>query len=370
VKPLRTREVKIPIGTPDISEEEIQAVVETMRSGWVTQGKKVEEFEVSFAKYCGAKHGVAVNTGTAAIHIALAALDIKEGDEVITTPLSCVATTNPIIYQNAKPVFVDVDPTTLNINPTLIKRKITRRTKAILPVHLFGHPADLDPIIELAEEHGLYLIEDAAQAHGAKYKRKRVGSFGHVSCFSFYADKGITTVEGGMALTNDADLARRMRMLRSFGTNKHRKFHHPILGYNYKMSDIHSAIGLVQLRKLDHYIQNKRMNIEYLRERVGDSGLTLPTEQSYAFSVYYVCQILAKKGKDKIVEHLEKNGIETRPLLSFIPDQPSYRKYGYNLNEYKVARNATRTGFYVSNSPLLSHNQLDYLASALVDFPK
>ena len=362
--------IKIPIGKPDIGEEEIQAVVETMKSGWVSQGEKVEELEVLFAKYCGAKHGVAVNTGTAALHIALAALDIKEGDEVVTTPLSCVATTNPIVYQNAKPVFVDVDPVTLNIDPALIKRKITPRTKAILPVHLFGHPVDLDPVTEIAEKHGLYVIEDVAQAHGAKYKGKRVGTFGHISCFSFYADKGITTVEGGMALTNDTDLAERMRMMRSFGMDESRKFHHPILGYNYKMSDIHSAIGLVQLQKLDHYIQSRRKNIEYLRERVNHPELTLPTEQDYAFSVYYVCQILVKKGRDRIVEYLEKNGIETRPFLSFIPEQPIYRKYEYNLNEYEIARNANRTGFYVSNSPLLSDNELDYLASTLISFFK
>lgn len=361
--------MKIPIGNPDIGKDEIKAVTETMKSGWVTQGEKVKELEASFAKYCGAKHGVAVNTGTAAIHTALAALDIKEGDEVITTPLSCVATTNPIIYQNAKPVFVDIDPETLNINPALIEKKITRRTKAIMPVHVFGHPVDLDPIIEIAEKYGLPLIEDAAQAHGAKYKGTRVGCFGRVSCFSFYADKGITTVEGGMALTSDAELAQKMRTLRGFGMDPRRKFYHPLLGYNYKMSDIHAAIGLVQLHKIDQYVQNKRKNIRYLREQVGNPELTLPTEQDYAFSVYYVCQMLTKE-KGRIVEHLEKNGIETRPLLSFIPEQPIYRKYRYNLNEFKVARNANRMGFYVSNSPLLSQNELDYLASTLNRFFK
>jgi len=336
-----------------------------MRSGWVTQGEKVEEFEKCFAKYCRVKYGVAVNSGTAALHTALAALGIKEGDEVITTPLSCVATTNPILYLNAKPVFVDVEPETLNMNPALIEEKISPKTKAILPVHLFGHPVNLDPLMEVAEKHGLYLIEDAAQAHGAKYNGKKVGSFGHVSCFSFYADKLITTVEGGIALTNDEELAEKMRLLRSFGMHKHRKFYHPILGYNYKMSDIHAAIGLVQLQKLYRYIQRKRKNIEYLRSRVNHPNLKLPSEQEYAFNVYYVCHILAEKRKDKVVEYLGKNGIETRPLLSFIPEQPPYRKYRYNASECKVARNAHRKGFYVSNSPLLSENELDYLASTL-----
>jgi len=369
VKPLKEKPsptFKIPIAKPDIGEDEIRAVIETMKSGWVTQGEKVVEFERSFAKYCGVKYGVAVSSGTAALHIALAALDIKRGDEVITTPLSCVATTNPIIYLGAKPVFVDVDPTTLNINPMLIEKKVTDKTKAILLVHLFGHPVDLDPVIKVAERHGLYLIEDAAQAHGAEYKGRKVGSFGHVSCFSFYVDKLITSVEGGMAVTNDETLAEKMRLLRSFGMDKHEKFYHPLLGYNYKMSDIHAAIGLAQLRKLDNYIERKRLNIEFLRSRLSHQELRLPTEQDYAFSVYYVCPILAEHKKEIIVKHLEREGIETRPLLSFIPEQPPYQNYGYDFKDLHVAQSVHRKGFYVSNSPLLTEKELDYIATTLI----
>ena len=362
---MTTHKLKIPLARPDIGKDEIQAVLETMRSGWVTQGKKVEEFEESFAKYCGAKYGVAVNTGTAALHLALAAINIKRADQVITTPLSCVATTNPMVYLNAKPTFADVDPVTLNIDPEAVKKQITHRTKAIVPVHLFGHPIDLDPLMETAEKHGLHFIEDAAQAHGAKYKGKRVGSFGHISCFSFYADKLITTVEGGMALTNDEELAEKMRLLRAFGMNKKEKFHHPVLGYNYKMSDIHAAIGLIQLKKLDYYIQRRRKNIEHLKNLIHDANLTMPAEQPYAYNVYYVCHILARKNKDKIVEHLEKSGIELRPLLSFIPEQPPYRKYRYNLGDLQVARNAHQKGFYFSNSPQLTQAELEYISTKL-----
>jgi len=210
------------------------------------------------------------------------------------------------------------------------------------------------------------VIEDAAHAHGARYKGKKVGSFGHVSCFSFYADKLITTVEGGMSLTNDEELAEKMRLLRSFGMNKREKFHHPILGYNYKLSDIHATIGLVQLRKLDNYIERKRANIEYLRSKLNHSNLQLPVELDYAFNVYYVCHILPEKGKEKIMGHLKREGIETRPLLSFIPEQPPYREYRYDLNELHVARNAHRKGFYISNSPLLTENELDLVTSALI----
>jgi len=357
--------LRIPIGRPDIGKDEIEAVAETMKSGWVTQGKKVEEFEKSFAKYCGTKHGIAVSSGTAALHIALDSVGIKKDDEVITTPLSCVGTTNPIVYLNARPIFVDVEQSTLNINPALIEQKITPKVKAILPVHLFGHPVDMDPLIEIAEKHGLYVVEDAAQAHGAEYKGKKVGSLGHVSCFSLYADKLITSVEGGIALTNNEELAEKMRLLRSFGMTRNEKFRHSVLGYNYKMSDIHAAIGVVQLRKLDKFIEKRRSNIEYLKSRVDDSILKLPQEQTYAFNVYYVCNILAKRGKERIVEHLERNGIETRPLLSFIPEQPPYLAYRCNLSELQVARNAHQNGFYVSNCPTLAKNELDHLASAL-----
>jgi len=219
-------------------------------------------------------------------------------------------------------VFVDVDPKTLNINPSLTQRKITNRTKAIVPVHLFGHPADMEPIMETAEKSGLYVIEDAAQAHGAKYKGRKVGSIGHVACFSFYADKLITTAEGGIAVTNDAELAEKMRMLRNLGMDKHRKFHHPMLGYNYKMSDIHASIGIVQMEKLDMYIRKRRENVAYLNEKLDDLGLKLPSEEHYAFNVYYVYHILVEKGKKRVVESLEDEGIETRSLISFIPAQP------------------------------------------------
>jgi perosamine synthetase len=357
--------VKIPLARPDVNEDEIKAVTETMKTGWVTQGKKVEELEQTFAKYCGAKHGIATNTGTAALHLALAALNIKKDDQIITTPLSCVATTNPIIYQNATPIFVDVEPQTLNINPNLIEKKITPKTKAILLVHLFGHPANLDPIIETAEKHNLHIIEDAAQAHGAKYKGKTVGSFGHISCFSFYADKIITTVEGGIALTSNTEPAEKMQQLRSFGMTKTQKFQHPILGYNYKMSDIHAAIGTIQIQKLNKYIEKRRKNMHYLQTKINNKNLQLPTEQNYAYNVYYVCNIIAHKNKQKIITYLENKGIETRPLLSFIPEQPPYKKYAHNTNELQTAKNAHKNGFYITNSPSLTQDELNYIATQL-----
>jgi perosamine synthetase len=359
--------LRIPIGKPDIGPEEIRAAQETMESGWVTQGKNVEELEKAFAKYCGVKHAVAVNTGTAALHVALASIEIRNGDEVITTPLSCVATANPIRYLNAKPAFADVNPKTLNVDPAFIERKITPKTKAILPVHLFGHPADMDPIMETAEKNGLYVIEDAAQAHGAKYKGRKAGSIGHLACFSFYADKLMTTVEGGIAITNDAELAEKMHMLTNLGSDKNRKFHHPLLGYNYKMSDIHAAIGIVQLKKLDRYIETKRENAAYLNQRLSDLNLQLPTEEKYAFNVYYVYHVLTEspKKKEKAIRKLKSLRVETRPLLSFIPSQPPYLEYESSRKDCPMAREAYKKGFYVSNSPSFNQKELDYLATAL-----
>ena len=364
---MSTRSMRIPIGKPDIGREEMKAVQETLESGWVTQGKKVEELEKAFAKYCGVKYAVAANSGTAALHMALAAIGIKNGDQVITTPLSCIATANPIRYLNAKPTFADVDPKTLNVDPALIERKITLKTKAILPVHLFGHPGDMDPIMGTAEKHDLYVIEDAAQAHGAKYKGKTVGSIGHIACFSFYADKLMTTVEGGIATTNDLELVEKMYMLRNLGSDKNRKFHHPLLGYNYKMSDIHAAIGIVQLKKLDRYIEIKRENAAYLNKRLSDLNLQLPTEEKYAFNVYYVYHVLtgSLKKKEKAVKKLKNLRAETRPLLSFIPSQPPYLEYESAGKECPVAKEANKKGFYVSNCPLFNEKELEYLATAL-----
>ncbi|MCZ2809010.1 MAG: DegT/DnrJ/EryC1/StrS family aminotransferase [Candidatus Bathyarchaeota archaeon] len=357
--------MKIPIARPDITNDEIEAVIETMKTGWVTQGKKVDEFEKLFASYCGAKYGIATSSGTTAIHVALASIGIQNGDEVITTPLSCISTTNPILYLNAKPVFADVDPETLNLDPRITRKKTTKKTKAMLPVHMFGHPVDLDPILETAKKHGIYVVEDAAHALGARYKGKKVGSIGHIACFSFYGDKIITTAEGGIAITNNEELAEKMRMLRNHGMNKHHKFRHPILGYNYKMSDIHAAIGIVQMRKLEEYIQKRRTNVEYLNKQLNGLELKLPTEQNYAFNVYYVYHLIAQKGTEKAVKYLEKQGIETRPLLSLIPEQPPYQNLGYNSNDYAIAKDAHQKGFYVSNSPLLTPNELQYIASAL-----
>jgi len=253
----------IPIAKPVIGEEEIAKVIEVLRSGIIVQGDRVAEFEKRFSTYIGSRHGIAVSNGTAALDIALKAIGVGEGDEVITTPFTFVATSNAILFQRSKPVFADIEEDTYNINPDDVMEKITPKTKAVVGVHLFGHPFDVRAILEICEDHKLMLIEDCAQAHGAEYNGKKVGSFG-IGCFSFYATKNMTTSEGGMITCNDDDIAEKCRLLRSHG--EVRKYEHVLLGHNMRMTNIQAALGLVQLEKLDWMNEKRRKKCRILRE--------------------------------------------------------------------------------------------------------
>jgi len=330
-----------------------------MASGWITQGPKVRELEAGFARLCGASHAVATNTGTAALHVALLALGIGSGDEVITTPLSCIASANPILMQGAKPVFADVDPETYNLDVREVDKCITRRTKAILPVHLFGHPVDLDPLLELASRHSLPVIEDASQATGAQYKGRRVGGFGRVGCFSLYANKIVTSGEGGMIVTGDAGLADRMLAIRNFGQLPGQHFLHAYLGGNYKMTDLCAAIGCVQLGKIDAYIDRRRQNVDALNAAL--SGLDrlierLPSERPFARAAHFGYHMLFRTPslRRRVEAALHAAGIETRPFFSLITDQMPYRGLGFDPADTPVAADLVSRGLYVSSSPDLS----------------
>ena len=330
-----------------------------MASGWITQGPKVRELEAGFARLCGASHAVATNTGTAALHVALLALGIGSGDEVITTPLSCIASANPILMQGAKPVFADVDPETYNLDVREVDKCITRRTKAILPVHLFGHPVDLDPLLELASRHSLPVIEDASQATGAQYKGRRVGGFGRVGCFSLYANKIVTSGEGGMIVTRDAGLADRMLAIRNFGQLPGQHFLHAYLGGNYKMTDLCAAIGCVQLGKIDAYIDRRRQNVDALNAAL--SGLDrlierLPSERPFARAAHFGYHMLFRTPslRRRVEAALHAAGIETRPFFSLITDQMPYRGLGFDPADTPIAADLVSRGLYVSSSPDLS----------------
>ena len=358
---------------PDIGPDEIGAVHAVMESGWITQGAVVRELEGAFARLCGTAHAVATNTGTAALHVALLGLGVGEGDEVITTPLSCIASANPILFQGARPVFADVDAETYNVEAPQIAKRITARTRAILPVHLFGHPVDMDPLLELAASAGLPVIEDASQATGASYRGRRVGGFGRVGCFSLYANKIITAGEGGMLVTDDEALAERMRAIRNFGQVPGEHFRHAFLGGNYKMTDVCAAIGRAQIGKIDHYIAARRGQVAALNAALG--GLAgpagpierLPSERPWASAAPFAYPVLFRCAglRQRAEEALHAAGIETRPFFSLITAEEPYRSMGYDPADTPVAADLVARGLYVSASPDLTHDDRAHVAETL-----
>ncbi len=284
----------IPSNQPLLGAEELAAVTEVLQSGMLTHksgaGPFTLRFEKAFAKFVGARHAIAVNSGTAALHAALLAFDMKPGDEVIAPPFSFIATTNMVLLAGAKVVFADISPDTFTLDPEKVKAAITSQTKAIMPVHLYGHPADMDPLLELAENHNIKLIEDACQAHGSKYQKRNVGTIGHVGCFSLYPSKVITTGEGGLLTTNDDELAERLRQIRTHG--EIRPYEYVTLGHNYRLPELQSAIGLAQMNRLPEFLQRRKANAEYLTEHLKDiETIGLPIEAPWATHNWYLYTI-------------------------------------------------------------------------------
>ncbi len=326
----------IPINAPQIGEEEIKAVVKVLKSGVITHGlgagPMVTEFEKAFAKFVKAKHAIAVNTGTAALHLAITASDIKRGDEVILPSFTFVATAEVVAMTGAKPVFVDIDLETYNISPKNIEKAITKKTKAIMSVDLYGLPADMQPIREIADKHGLIIIKDAAQAHGASYKKKPPGAFADAACWSFYASKNMTTGEGGMVTTNNNELAEKMRFMRSHGEKE--KYKSLMLGHNYRMPEIQAAIGCVQLRKLPKFSAKRRENARRLTAKLRKAKrLQLPKEPKNCKHSWYLYTIRLKgakrKHRDKIVEASRLKGIGIEVYYATpIHLMPYYMKFG------------------------------------------
>ena len=328
--------LNIPLTRPYFDEEELEEIEEVLDSGWVSQGPKTKEFEDAFAKYVGAKYAVAVTNCTAALHISLLGIGIGGGDEVIVADFTHPATGHSVLYCGAKPVFVDVNLRTYNIDPSLIADKITEKTKAIIPVHTFGQPADMDAVMEIASDHNLRVIEDAACAHGAKYKDKFAGTIGDIGCFSFHARKGMTTGEGGMVVTDNKKLVEEIRSLSVYGTvstwdrEKIDKFSIPEfikLGYNYKMSDILAAVGVAQLRRIDKLIEKKRDLAEYWNERLQNLEFIVPPYCSKNVKhVYqsYVALVDKKINRNRLIELTRSMGIQTQIGTYACHIQPVY----------------------------------------------
>ena len=307
---------------PLLGRAELRAVADVLRSGHLAQGPRVAVFEAEFAAMCGVRQAVAVNSGTAALMLALLAHGVGAGDEVITSPFTFVATANAVLMTGARPVFVDVREDDFNIDPELIPQRITPRTKVLLPVHLYGQPCDMDRITEIGARHGLAVIEDACQAHGAEWRGRRVGSFG-TGCFSFYPTKNMTTGEGGMITTDDPQVAARARRLRNHGSVA--PYHHIELGHNFRMTEVTAAIGLVQLQRLSAFTAKRRLHAAYYTKRL--RGVIPPCEAEQALHVYYQYTVRVSEGRDALQDRLAEEGIETAVYYR----TPLHRQTGYSF---------------------------------------
>jgi dTDP-4-amino-4,6-dideoxygalactose transaminase len=345
----------IPISKPYIGEEEKAAVMAVLESGMLAQGPRVAELERLFAELCQTKHAIATSSGTTALNVALLAHEIGPDDEVITTPFTFIASVNSILYVGAKAVLVDIDQETFNIDPALIEDAVTPRTKAIMPVHLYGYVCDMDAILEIADRHGLTIIEDAAQAVGAKDKGRPAGSFG-TGCFSLYATKNVMTGEGGMITTDDDAVAERARMIRSHGMR--RRYYHDAMGYNFRLSDIHAAIGIAQMERLDEFTAKRRANAAYLSAHL--KGVKIPEVRAGYEHVWHQYTIRVDGGRDEKVQQLNKAGVGTG-IFYPVPAhrQTHLQELGYGASSLPVAEQLAQEVISLPVHPQLSEADLE-----------
>ena len=359
----------IPVCEPTLSGKETPYILSCLKSNWISSaGQFIPAFEKAFSARCGAKYGISCTSGTTALHLSLATLGLGRGDEVIVPTFTMIATANAVAYTGAKPVLVDAEPKTWNIDIQQIEMKITSRTKAIVPVHTYGHPADMDPLLSLAKRRNLIIIEDAAHAHGAEYKGRKAGSLGHAACFSFYANKIITTGEGGMITTNDETFAEKARTLRDHAFSKERHFWHKYRGFNYRMTNLQAAIGLAQTENFDVLVQARIRNAERYDRLLRDiPGLTLPPRTPGIKNVFWMYTILVEDGfgisRDTLREKLAQRGIETRSFFIPIHLQPIYRRKF--RREYPISEELCRKGLYLPSSSALTPSQIASIASEI-----
>ena len=366
----------IPVCEPTLIGNESKYANDCLKTNWISSaGKYIGLFENGFAKYCNTKYGISTCNGTVSIHLALEALGIGPGDEVIVPDFTMIASVNSVLYTGAKPVFVDADIETWCIDPRLIEQKITKGTKAIMPVHIYGHPCNMDAINKIAKKHDLYVVEDAAEAHGALYKNKKIGSLSDAASFSFYANKILTCGEGGMVVTNNEKLAEKMRLLKNHAFTKNR-FTHEEVGYNYRMTNIQAAIGLGQLEKIDKLIQMRINNANlYNKSLKSIKGLILPPSKSWAKNVYWMYGILLNKefgmARDKLREKLLEEGIDTRSFFIPAHRQPVFKKKSAKFavpdasGKYPVSDYLGDNGLYLPSSSHLPKEDIARITGAI-----
>ncbi len=361
---------KISVAEPSIGKKEIEYVTRAVKSGWVSsRGEFIEEFETAFAAFCGVKRAVSTSNGTCALHLVLLALGIGPGDEVIVPTLSFVATANAVTYTGAKPAFADVDAACWCITAEEIEKRITPRTKAIMVVHLYGHPADMAAIGKVARKHKLLLIEDAAEAHGAVCRGKVVGGLSDAAVFSFYGNKILTTGEGGMVTTNSRKLADKIHFLKNHGMDPRRRYWHPEVGYNYRMTNLHAALGVAQLERVDEFLAQKRKIIGWYRNALDEKLVQLQVEMPWAVSAWWMVSVLVKgcageERRNAIIAALAKRGIETRPLFYPMHFFPMYSRSAPK-GGLPVSEKLYKMGINLPSGVKLRKNDVAYVAECL-----
>lgn len=362
----------IPVCEPVVTEKEEEYVVDCIRTNWISsKGKYVDEFASKFAKFCGVKYGVLTTNGTTALHLALTALGVSKGDEVIIPTFTMIATAFAVIYTGATPVLVDSEPETWNIDKNKIEEKITKKTKVIMPVHIYGHPCDMSPIMRLAKKYKLWVVEDAAEAHGAEYKGKRAGGIGHIGCFSFYANKIITMGEGGATVTNDEKIAQKLEILHDLAHSPKKRFSHIAIGFNYRLTNLQAAVGMAQLEQIDKFIRARRRNAQLYNRYLRDiKGLRLPTEKEWAKNVYWMYGVVVEKkfgiGRDELMTALAKKKIGTRAFFTPMHQQPILKKMGlFKGEKYPVAESLGKRGLYLPSSSGLAQGEMEFVCQTI-----
>lgn len=371
----------IPVNEPVLGERESEYVQECLDSGWISSaGKFIDAFEQAWARYCGMEHGIAVSNGTVALQMALRALGLRPGDEVILPTFTIISCALAVVYNQAIPVLVDADPETWCMDVAQLESKLTDRTRAIMPVHIYGHPVDMDPVTQLAGDRSLWVIEDAAEAHGAEYlsqrhseasQWRRAGAMGDLSVFSFYANKPITTGEGGMVLTNDEAVAEHLRSLRGLCYRKDRRFYHTELGFNFRMTNLQAAVGLAQVERVDQIVARKRwIGEQYTARLTGIVGLQLPSQRAWARQIYWMYGVVLDPSRGltaaQLAEKLHAAGVQTRPFFLGMHRQPALLDRGFRLSgEFPVADRLSEYGLYLPSGLSITESQIDQVCDRL-----
>ncbi|MBI5876294.1 MAG: DegT/DnrJ/EryC1/StrS family aminotransferase [Chloroflexi bacterium] len=361
----------IPVCEPRLDGNEEKYLLHTVRTNWISSaGKYITDFEQLFAQKVGARYGVACNNGTTALHLALATLGVGPGDEVIVPTFTMIASANAVRYVGATPVFIDAEPETGNMDVRQLRTKITPRTKAIMPMHTYGHPVDMDPVLDLAKQHNLFVLSDAAESHGAEYKGQPVGGLGDVATYSFYANKIITTGEGGMLTTNNPDIARIARNMRDHAFSHERHFWHKYLGFNFRMTNMQAAIGLAQTERFEFLVECRRKNAEMYSELLSSvPGLALPVQKPWAKNVYWMYGMVVQPAefgmtRDALRNALAQRGIETRTFFIPIHLQPIYFR-AHGAESFPVAEMLCERGMYLPSASTLTPADIEFISHAV-----